>query len=260
MLSRRNFIGSAAAAAGSISVLPQLAFADGHGGMSFADGAVKIIPVAHASLVIETPMGVIYADPVGDLAMYEGMPAADLVMVTHHHGDHLNNETLAGVMGEKTTLISNKGAQEKMTEELAARAQVIGNAETTAYGDIGIEAIAAYNSTEERKKFHPKGRDNGYVLNIGGARVYISSDSEDIPEMRALKDIDVALLCMNLPFTMDINAAASAVAEFKPSVVIPYHYRGKDGGTQDPKEFAKLLDSAIKVEQGDWYGTGAGNA
>ena len=88
----------------------------------------------------------------------------------------------------------------------------------------------------------------------------MSSDTEDVPEMRALQDIDVALLCMNLPFTMDIAAAASAVVEFKPSVVIPYHYRGKDGGTQDPIAFAKLLDSGIKVEQADWYGKGAGMA
>lgn len=259
MLSRRNFISSAAATAGSITVLPQLAFAGGDG-MRFADGTVRIIPIAHASLIIETPNAVIYADPVGDLSLYAGMPAADLVLITHHHGDHLNAETLAGVMGENTALITNKGAQEKMPSELAARAEVIGNGASTSFGDIAIDAIAAYNTTVDRLNFHPKGRDNGYVLTIGKARVYLSSDTEDVPEMRALKDIDVALLCMNLPFTMDIEAAASAVAAFQPSVVIPYHYRGRDGGTQDPKAFAKLLDSAIKVEQGDWYGKGAGKA
>lgn len=257
MLSRRRFLQTTSAAVGSIAVLPHIAFADGHM-MSFGDGAVKVHPVAHASLVLETPAGVIYADPVGDAALFADLPPADLVLVTHEHGDHLNNDTLAAVMGENTVLISNQGAKDKMTEELAARAQVIGNGDTTSFGDIQIEAIPAYNTTEDRMKYHPQGRDNGYVLNVGDTRVYISSDSEDIPEMRALKDIDVAFLCMNLPFTMDIEAAASAVAEFKPAVVIPYHYRGKDDGSQDPIAFAALLDDAIKVEQGDWYGKGKG--
>jgi L-ascorbate metabolism protein UlaG (beta-lactamase superfamily) len=253
MISRRKFLQTTAAAGGTITVLPQLAAAESHS-LLFADGTINVIPVVHASLGIETPMGVIYADPVGDPALYSGLPPADLVLITHHHSDHLNNDTLAAVMGENTKLISNKGAQEKMSADLAARAQVIANAETTTFGDIGIEAIAAYNTTEDRLKFHPQGRDNGYVLTIGDTRVYLSGDTEDTPEMRALKNIDVALLCMNLPFTMDINAAASAVAEFRPAVVIPYHYRGKDGGTQDPVAFAALLDSSIKVEQGNWYG------
>jgi len=213
---------------------------------------------AHASLVIEPPKGVIYVDPVGDPAQYSDLPPADLALITHHHGDHLNNETLTALMGDNTTLISNKGAQDKMTADLATRAQVIGNAETTSFGDIGIEAIAAYNTTQDRLQFHPQGRDNGYVLNIGDTRVYLSGDTEDVPQMRALKNIDVALLCMNLPFTMGIQAAASAVADFKPAVVIPYHYRGRDGGSQDPKAFATMLDSAIKVKQGNWYGKGKG--
>lgn len=256
MLSRRKFLQTTAAAS-TISVLPYIAIA-GDNAMTFANGAVKATPVSHASVVLETSMGMIYADPVGDPAQYAGLPPADLVLITHHHGDHLNNDTLAAILGEKTTLISNKGAQEKMTADLAARVQVIKNAETTSFGDIGIEAIAAYNTTEGRLKFHPKGRDNGYVLSIGDTRVYLSADTEDVPEMRALKDIDVAFLCMNLPFTMNIKAAASAVAEFKPAVVIPYHYRGKNGGTQDPIAFAAMLDSAIQVEQGDWYGKGKG--
>ena len=256
MSSRRNFL-ETSLAAGAVTFLPYVALAEGHG-MMF--GSVKVHPVAHASVVLETAMGVIYADPVGDPAQYADMPPADLVLITHHHGDHLNNDTLAAVMSADTKLISNQGARDKMTPELAARAEVIGNGEMTNFGDVKIEAIAAHNTTADRQKFHPQGRDNGYVLNVAGTRVYLSSDTEDVPEMRALQDIDVALLCMNLPFTMDIAAAASAVVEFKPSVVIPYHYRGKDGGTQDPIAFAKLLDSGIKVEQADWYGKGAGMA
>ncbi len=257
MLSRRKFLQTTGAATAGITVIPYIASADGHA-MTFAKGKVKVHPVSHASVVLETPMGVIYADPVGDPAQYKDMPAADLVLITHHHGDHLNNDTLAAVMGDKTLLVSNQGAIDKMTEALAAKAQVMANGETGNVMGVGIEAIAAYNMTEDRMKFHPQGRDNGYVLTIGDARVYLSADTEDVPEMRALKDIDLAFVCMNLPFTMDIKAAASAVAEFNPSVVFPYHYRGKDGGTQDPIEFAKLLGDAIQVEQADWYGKGKG--
>jgi L-ascorbate metabolism protein UlaG (beta-lactamase superfamily) len=101
--------------------------------------------------------------------------------------------------------------------------------------------------------FHPVGRDNGYVVSVDGLRIYISGDTEDIPEMRALENIDVAFVCMNLPFTMDIDAAASAVAEFAPTYVYPYHYRGRDGGTQDPEAFADLLEGAVNVKFGDWY-------
>ena len=256
MLSRRQFLHTSAAA-GAITVLPAMATADGPG-LEFASGALTVTPVSHASVVLETTVGVVYVDPVGPPAQYAPLPPADLVLITHEHGDHLNNDTLAAVMGQTTTLISNQGAVDKMASDLAARAQVVGNGDTTGFGNMGIEAIAAYNTTPDRQKYHPQGRDNGYVLTLGDTRVYVSADTEDTPEMRALTGIDLAFLCMNLPFTMDIQAAASAVADFQPKVVIPYHYRGRDGGTQDPIAFAALLDNAIRVEQGDWYGKGPG--
>lgn len=256
MLSRRSFIQSTAAAAGGVTVLPMIAQADGHSGLMLGD--VKLHPIRHASVIMETPAGVIYVDPVGDPAMYSGKPAPDVVLVTHEHGDHLNNDVLAAVMGDNTTLISNAGAQAKMSADIASKAKVVANGDSTEMGGMKLDAIPAYNISEDRLKFHPKGRDNGYVLTMGDMRMYLSGDTEDIPEMRALQDIDVALVCMNLPFTMDIKAASSAVNEFKPTTVIPYHYRGKDGGTQDPLEFAKMLEDGIKAEQGDWYGKGFG--
>ena len=140
------------------------------------------------------------------------------------------------------------------------RAQVIANGDKTTYSGMGVEAIAAYNTSPGRERFHPKGRDNGYVLSFNKTRLYVSADTEDVPEMRALKGIDIAFLCMNLPFTMDIKAAASAVADFKPKVVVPYHYRGRGSGTQDPFAFAALLEQEIQVRQGNWYGKGAGRA
>ena len=127
----------------------------------------------------------------------------------------------------------------------------ISNGETTEILGIGIEAIPAYNTTTERLKFHPKGRDNGYVLSKKGVRLYISSDTEDIPEMRSLKDIDIAFVCMNLPFTMTVEQAASAVNEFKPGIVIPYHYRGKPD-MSDVDAFERLVTDS-KVSKLKWY-------
>ena len=203
---------------------------------------------------METPVGTIYSDPVGDVAAYANFPKPDLVLITHHHGDHYNAETLAGIITDKTKIIANPEVMKKMPDDLKAKSAEISNGGSTEFNGLGIEAIPAHNLTEGRMKFHPKGRDNGYVLSFDGFRVYISGDTEDVPEMRALKDIDLAFVCMNLPFTMDAKAAANAVAEFKPKTVYPYHYRGKDGGTQDPAEFAKLVADASDVKMAAWYG------
>jgi len=122
---------------------------------------------------------------------------------------------------------------------------------------LSIEAIPSYNITEGRLDFHPKERgDIGFVLNIDGTRIYVSGDTEGTPEMRALENIDLAFVCMNLPFTMTAEQAADAVAEFAPAMVIPYHYRGGDGGTQDPEAFARMLGSSgasTEVKLHDWY-------
>jgi len=248
MHTRREFLSTAAVAAG-ITVLP---FGANAKSATFADGAVTVHPIHHASFVMETPAGTIYSDPVGEAALYDGKPPADLILVTHEHGDHFNTDTLTALAGENTTVITNPAVFAMLPEALQARA--IGNGASDAVGGIGIDAIPAYNMTPERTKFHPKGRDNGYVLTIEGFRVYISGDTEDIPEMRTLKDINLAFVCMNLPFTMDAAAAASAVAEFRPDFVYPYHYQGRDGGTQDPKKFAELVGGASDVQFGDWYG------
>lgn len=253
MISRRSFIASTTAA---VTFLPYAAMAAAHAGNSFdtASGSIEVFPVAHASFVMPTPMGVIYNDPVGDPSIYADFAPADLVLVTHAHGDHYNQDTLNAVVGDTTKLITNQAVYDQLPADMQAKARVMANGATGEVMGIKVEAIPAHNLTEGRMKFHPVGRDNGYVLDIDGLRVYISGDTEDLPEMRALKDIDVAFVCMNLPFTMDVEAAASAVAEFKPKYVYPYHYRGKDNGTQDPAEFAKLLDGAVKVKMGSWYG------
>ncbi len=254
--SRREFLSTSAIVVAGITLLPYAANAAGHASDMFTTGAgdIKVHPVSHASFVMETPIGTIYVDPVGEASAYADFPAADLVLVTHEHGDHFNLETLAAVTGDSTKIITNPAVYGKLADDLKAKASQIANGETTTYESLSVDAIPAYNTTEERLNFHPKGRDNGYVLGFEGFRVYISGDTEDIPEMRALENIDLAFVCMNLPFTMDVAAAASAVAEFKPKYVYPYHYRGRDNGTQDPAEFATLVGEAAEVKMGGWYG------
>ncbi|WP_106744488.1 MBL fold metallo-hydrolase [Yoonia maritima] len=254
MTTRRTFLRTAAAM-GTVTLLPFRLHAAGHSADSFdtVNGAVTIHPIAHASFVMETPAGVVYVDPVGDAVLYEDMPAADFILITHEHGDHYNAETLAALATEQTAMIANPAVYDMLPENLQAQTTAIANGESARAGEIGVEAIPAYNITEDRLNFHPQGRDNGYVVSVDGLRVYISGDTEDIPEMRALENIDVAFVCMNLPFTMDLNAAASAVAEFAPTYVYPYHYRGRDGGTQDPEEFAQVLEGETEVKMGGWY-------
>ncbi|MGJ5619707.1 MBL fold metallo-hydrolase [Sulfitobacter sp. MF3-043] len=252
---RRHFLATSAAAAGAITILPYAAHAAAHASDMFetAAGPIKVHPVAHASFVMETPVGTIYSDPVGDVAQYADFPDADLILITHEHGDHYNADTLAALVKENTQIITNPAVFDMLADGVKANASAVANGASATFKELKVDAIPAYNTTEERKNFHPQGRDNGYVLNFDGFRVYISGDTEDVPEMRALTDIDLAFVCMNLPFTMDANAAASAVSEFAPTYVYPYHYRGRDGGTQDPADFAKMLSGDIEVRMGDWY-------
>lgn len=253
--SRRQFLATSAAAAGVITMLPYAAQAAAHGGNMFPikGGEVKVHPVDHASFVMETPIGVIYNDPVGDAANYADFPAPDLILITHEHGDHYNVDTLTGVVVENTQIIANPAVFEMLPDALKAKATVLANGDAAMFNGVNIEAIPAYNTTEERKNFHPMGRDNGYIINLPEFRVYISGDTEGTPEMRALENIDLAFVCMNLPFTMDAEAAAAAVSEFKPSFVYPYHFRGRDGGTQDPEAFAKMVAEGTEVKIAGWY-------
>lgn len=257
---RRLFIKRSVATIGGITLMPWLtsgkANAAAHGGDVFETpgGNITVHPVSHASIVLETPVGVIYVDPVGEASAYSAFPKPDLILITHEHGDHYKEETLNAIVADGTRMITNPAVMAKLSDNLKAIASEVANGGTAEFGGMNIDAIPAYNTTEERKNFHPQGRDNGYVLNFDGFRLYVSGDTEDIPEMRALENIDLAFVCMNLPFTMDAKAAASAVAEFAPKTVYPYHYRGRDGGTQDPNEFAGLLSDAIEVKMGNWYG------
>ncbi|MBV7395582.1 MBL fold metallo-hydrolase [Mameliella sediminis] len=256
-LNRRTFL-STAAAAGTITVLPFAGRAGGHLPNEFktSQGTLLVHPVHHASIVMETPIGTLYVDPVGETSEYEGLPPADLILVTHQHGDHYNADVLKAVKGENTQMITNPAVFDMLPEELKMNTSAMGNGATASLTGLQVDAIPAHNITEGRLNFHPKGRDNGYVLTMDDFRVYVSGDTEDVPEMRALEGIDLAFVCMNLPFTMTAEAAADAVRTFKPTFVYPYHYRGRDGGTQDPAMFAEMVGDASTVKMGDWYKPG----
>ena len=211
-------------------------------------GKVLVTPINHATLVIEWSGKTIYVDPVGVAGWYKAFPKPDLVLLTHVHGDHFREAVLKAVVGPKTQLVAPPALAGVLSAGLKAKAIAVANGTSTEKVGFKLEAVAGYNTTPPRKRFHPKGQGNGYVLNLGGKRIYVSGDTEGTPEMLALKNIDVAFLCMNLPYTMDVKAAAKAVKTFKPKVVYPYHSRGQDTAT-----FKKLVGNSAEVRLRNWY-------
>ena len=219
-----------------------------------SQGPLTIHPVEHATFVMQWNGKTIAVDPIGGTAPFGAFGTPDLILITDIHGDHLSVDTVAALAGSSTMIVGPAAVGEKFPEADRGRVTVVVNGESVAWGESVIEAIPMYNLTPDRQAFHVKGRGNGYLLTLGGTRVYISGDTEDIPEMRALENIDAAFVCMNLPYTMDVAAAADAVLEFKPKVVIPYHYRGQ-GGMSDLDVFQTLVanDPNIEVRLLDWY-------
>ncbi len=216
---------------------------------------LKIYPVAHASAVLDWNETIIYIDPVGGPEAFKSYPAPDLILITDIHGDHFSLETLQGLDTRKAKIIVPNAVAGKMPEAFTPQIDVLDNGATKTRYDISVTAIPMYNLRPEAKTFHTPGRGNGYVLEKNGMRVYFSGDTEDIPEMRALKNIDKAFVCMNLPYTMDVESAADAVLEFAPAEVYPYHYRGKPD-VSDIGRFESLVTKAnpdIRVVRLDWY-------
>lgn len=216
---------------------------------------INIIPIAHATAALQWKDITIYIDPVGGAKAFKDQKEPDLILITDIHGDHFSLNTLQELNTSKAKIIVPKAVAERIPEQFAPQIDVLNNGESKERFGITVEAIPMYNLREEALKFHTKGRGNGYVLNIGDKRLYFSGDTEDITEMRALKNIDKAFICMNLPYTMTEESAANAVLEFKPKQVYPYHYRGKPN-ISDVAKFKRLVnssDSNIKVIQLDWY-------
>ena len=216
---------------------------------------IIISPLSHATMVIEWNDTILYTDPVGGVDVFVNHPKPDIVLITDVHGDHMDADTLQGVVEEKTFIIAPQAVVDKLPEDFQDRITVLANNKNLTHKDFTIEAIPMYNLREEDLEKHVKGRGNGYVVEHEGTRVYFSGDTEDIPEMRALKNIDIAFVTMNLPYTMPAEKAADAVLEFAPAQVYPYHYRQKDG-FGDVEKFKEIVNAGnpeIEVIQLDWY-------
>lgn len=216
---------------------------------------IEINPISHATAVINWDDTIIYNDPTGGAEAFERMEDADLVLISDIHGDHMDPETLSGLNLQNTPVIVPQAVRDQLPDTLQLNYIVMDNGETINEAGFSIDAIPMYNLREEATQFHPKGRGNGYVLEKDGKRLYIAGDTEGIPEMRDLVDIDIALIPMNLPYTMPVEDAADAVVYFAPDKVYPYHYRGTDG-MANVERFKLLVterNENIDVILADWY-------
>lgn len=201
--------------------------------------ALKITFIKHASLILDFDGRVIYIDPISEYADYGSMPKADVVLITHEHGDHLDVKAIEAVRKEGTVIIANPSSLEKIGTGIVMK----NFDQLKPLPGLEIKAVPAYNTTPGREIYHPKDRDNGYVLTLGGSRVYIAGDTEDIPEMQQLKEIDVAFLPVNQPYTMTVKQADHAARTIQPRVLYPYHY-----GTTKVEELKILLKDVSGIE------------
>lgn len=204
-------------------------------------GDLKILFIGHGTLMFNYKGKVVHVDPWSRLADYSKMPKATHILITHEHGDHLDTKAVSTLRDEKTMLVLTKACAEKVPGGI-----VMKNGDVRAVSGLRIEAVPAYNIVHKRtggEPFHPKGKGNGYVVNFGKTRVYVAGDTENIPEMKKLKKIDVAFLPMNLPYTMTPEMVADAAKAFNPKILYPYHY-----GQTDPNTLVNLLKDSKKIE------------
>lgn len=213
---------------------------------STSAGVLKLTPIQHASLMIEAGGKTLYLDPA--MGNFDGRPQADYILITDIHGDHMSPEIVNKLKKPATEIVAPQAVANNI-----AGAMAIAYGQTKKLGPFTVESVAAYNikrGPDAGKLYHDKGRGCGYILTYGGKRFYFSGDTEAIPEMKALKNIDVAFVCMNLPYTMTPQEAAEAVRAFHPAIVYPYHYMGSDLSA-----FKNALDgTGIEVRLLDWYG------
>jgi L-ascorbate metabolism protein UlaG (beta-lactamase superfamily) len=211
-------------------------------------GDLTIRPVEHAGLVLSFGAEALYFDPTGGAALFEGLPPPTAILITHGHGDHFDVATLNAIAGDSAPILTSAEVFGRLPAALKARATALPNGATGEIAGLPVEVVAAYNTTENRKRYHPQGVGNGYVIGFGDKRVYVAGDTEDTPEMRALVGIDLAFLPMALPYTMSAEQLADAVLAFKPAVVYPYHYQG---GKRD--KLVELIGDAAELRLAEWY-------
>lgn len=210
-------------------------------------GDLAIQPLNHATLILSLGSHVIYVDPAK--VDFSGRPAPTGIVITHEHPDHFDPDNLARIAGD-APIVAPQSVADKIPATLKGQVTVMNNGDHGTLDGIPVAAVPAYNNSPDRQQYHPRGRDNGYVLGFGDTQVYVAGDTEDTPEMRALSGIDIAFLPMNQPYTMTPEQAADAVKAFAPRVVYPYHYKGTD-----IQRFADLVGSAAQVRLRDWYAT-----
>ena len=206
-----------------------------------SQGDLEITFIGHGTLMFRFGGKVIHVDPVGRYADYSQMPKADIILVTHEHRDHLDKQAIEGITKEDTVLALTAACAERID-----RGVVVKNGDAKTLSGLRVQAVPAYNVVHMRgpgQPYHPKGAGNGYVISFGDKRVYVAGDTENIPEMAELRNIDVAFLPMNLPYTMTPRMVAEAVQTIKPSIVYPYHF-----GDTDTSQLVRLLQDVDNVE------------
>lgn len=204
-------------------------------------GDLKITSIGHGTLMFTFAEKIIHIDPVSRYADYSQLPKADLILITHEHGDHLDPKAIETIRTEKTDIVLTEKCTEKIEGGL-----IMKNGDVKTIQGLRIEAVPAYNIVHMRGSgvpFHPKGEGNGYVITFGDKRVYVAGDTENTTEMKALKDIDIAFLPMNLPYTMTPEMVVDAVKVFRPKILYPYHY-----GDTDPSLLVELLKNEEDIE------------
>jgi L-ascorbate metabolism protein UlaG (beta-lactamase superfamily) len=198
-------------------------------------GDLKITFIGHGTLLFGYQGKIIHVDPVGSKEVdYSQMPKADIILITHEHGDHLDPKAVSVLRKEQTKIVLTKACAEKVSG-----GTIMKNGDVLTVQGLKIEAVPAYNIVQKRpdgQPFHPKGSGNGYVVNFDKTRVYVAGDTENIPEMKQLKKIDIAFLPMNLPYTMTPEMVAEAAKAVEPKILYPYHY-----GQTDPNKLVDLL-------------------
>jgi L-ascorbate metabolism protein UlaG (beta-lactamase superfamily) len=206
-----------------------------------AKGDLQITFIGHGSLMFAFGGKIIHVDPFSRLTDYSKQPQADMILLTHEHSDHLDLKALDSLRADKTKIILTKNCALQVKGGI-----VMQNGDVKTVDGLKIEAVPAYNLVHMRSEgvpFHPKGNGNGYVITFGDKRIYVAGDTENIPEMKQLKDIDVAFLPMNLPYTMTPEMVADAARAFKPKVLYPYHY-----GETEPSKLIELMKDTPEVE------------
>jgi len=204
-------------------------------------GDLVITFIGHGTLMMEFDGKTIHVDPVGNFADYSTLPKADLILITHEHGDHLDSKTIDLLKKESSEIILTKICSDKYKGT-----QIMKNGDTGTFAGVDIEAVPAYNIKNVRgdgNPFHPKGAGNGYIISLADKKVYVAGDTENIPEMADLKDIDIAFLPMNLPYTMTPEMVADAAKLFNPKILYPYHF-----GDTDTNKLLEFMKNQNKTE------------